>query len=327
MEHVRRHVHPDGHVSFAKPAEPSFMLQIITALTPIFLLILLGWVFKKMNFPGESFWPSAEKITYYVFFPALLFISLYRARFAELDVGPMALTVALAMVAVSGFMLLLRPRLPLSDPSFSSFFQGGLRPNTYVGISAAFVLFGTQGLTLAAMVIAVMIPLANLISVSVVSWYGQNHNKGWAGVSGALIRNPLILSCLLGIGANIANVPLEFGLIEFIVILSQASLSLGLLSVGAGLRFQGLSGNLRVIGLSGAVKLVLLPFLAAFGAWLFGLGTVSASVIVVFAALPCGPAAYVLARQMGGDRNLMAEIITVQTVAAFLTMPVLLTLF
>lgn len=302
------------------------MLQIITALTPIFLLILLGWAFKKMNFPGDSFWPSAERITYYVFFPALLFISLYRADFSKLDVGPMALVVTLAMAAVSTVMLLLRRRLPLSDPSFSSFFQGGLRPNTYVGISAAFVLFGNQGLTLAAMVIAVMIPLANLISVSVVSWFGQNQNNGWTGVFGALLRNPLILSCLLGIAANILKIPLDFGLTELIIILSQASLSLGLLSVGAGLRFLGLGRNLSVIGFSGFIKLIALPCLAASGSWLLGLDTTSSAVIVIFASLPCGPAAYVLARQMGGDKDLMAEIITVQTVAAFVTMPVLLAL-
>lgn len=302
------------------------MLQIVTALTPIFLLILLGWVFNRTDFPGASFWPAAERITYYVFFPALLFISLYRADFSELDVVPMALVTALAMAAVSLFMLLLRRRLPLSGPSFSSFFQGGLRPNTYVGISAAFVLFGNQGLTLAAMVIAVMIPLANLISVGVVSWHGQNRNNGWTGVAAALLRNPLIISCLLGIAANGLGIPLNFGLSEFIVILSQASLCLGLLSVGAGLRFQGLGANLGVIALSGSIKLIVLPLLAAAGSWLFRLDSVSAAVIVIFATLPCGPAAYVLARQMGGDRDLMAAIITVQTVAAFLTMPLLLTL-
>lgn len=299
------------------------MLQVITSLTPIFLLILLGWVFKKADFPGESFWPSAEKITYYVFFPALLFISLYRARFAELDVGPMILTVALAMTTVSAFMLLLRPWLSLPGPAFSSFFQGGLRPNTYVGISASFVLLGNQGLILAAMVIAVMIPLANLISVSVVSWYGDNRSKGWSGVSGALLRNPLILACLAGIAANLLAIPLDFGMTEFIVILSQASLGLGLLSVGAALRFRCLGGYLRIAGLAGAVKLLLLPLVAVFGAHLFGLDAASASVTVIFAALPCGPAAYVLARQMGGDHDLMAGIITMQTIAAFVTMPVI----
>lgn len=233
------------------------------------------------------------------------------------------LQVITALTPIS--LLILRRGLDLPNPSFSSFFQGGLRPNTYVGISAAFVLYGAQGLTLAAMVIAVMIPLANLISVSVVSRYGENGNKGWSGVPGALLRNPLILGCLLGIAANLLEVPLEFGLSELVVILSQASLSLGLLSVGAGLRFRNLGGNMRVIGLAGTVKLLLLPMVSVLVARFLGLDVLSTSVIVIFTALrPGGPAAYVLARQMGGDRDLMAGIITAQTLAAFLTMPVVL---
>jgi len=300
------------------------MLQVITALTPIFLLIFLGWVFKKRGFPGVSFWPAAEKITYNVFFPALLFINTYRAPFDDLAIFPIALSIALPMGIVTAIMLLFRTSLPLSGPAFSSLFQGALRPNTYVGISAAFILFGDRGLILAAMVIAVMIPLSNLISVPVVSRYGANGPKGWSGQFGALLRNPLILACLLGIAANLLELRLKYGLMEFIVILSQASLCLGLLSVGAGLVFQGLGSNAWTVGLASMIKLIILPLLAALGGWVMGLDAASRDVVVIFAALPCGPAAYVLARQLGGDHGFMAEIITLQTVAAFLTMPLLL---
>jgi len=277
-----------------------------------------------MDFPGVSFWPAAEKITYYVFFPALLFINTYRAPFADIKVLPIALTIVVAVGIVTVLMLFLRPWLPLSGPAYSSLFQGSQRLNTYVGISAAFVLLGEQGLILSAMVIAVMIPLSNLICVCVVSKYGANGSTGWSGMSSALVRNPLILACLLGIAANLLNLPLEFGLMEFLVILSQASLCLGLLSVGAGLVFQGVSSSTWTVGLASAIKLALLPLLAALVGWMIGLDATSRYVVVIFASLPCGPAAYVLARQLGGDHKFMAEIITIQTIAAFLTMPVLL---
>ncbi len=300
------------------------MIHVVTALTPIFLLIILGWVFNKLDFPGASFWPAAEKITYYVFFPALLFINTYRAPFADLKVLPIALTIVVSVGIVTVLMLVLRPWLPLSGPAFSSLFQGGLRLNTYVGISAAFVLLGDQGLILSAMVIAVMIPLSNLICVCIVSKYGTNGSRGWTGLSSALLSNPLILACLLGIAANLLNIPLEFGLMEFLVILGQASLCLGLLSVGAGLVFQGVSSSTWTVGLVSAIKLAVLPLLAALVGWMIGLDATSRYVVVIFASLPCGPAAYVLARQLGGDHKFMAEIITIQTIAAFLTMPVLL---
>lgn len=300
------------------------MLELVAALTPIFLLILLGSWFGRMGFPGESFWPMAEKITYYVFFPALLFNSLYKASFGELEAAPTALTVGLAMLLVSALVLANKKRLGLPDVSFSSFFQGSLRPNTYVGISAAFVLYGSQGLTLAALVIAVMVPLSNLFSVIVVSAHGRNEARGWIRTMAELARNPLILACLLGIAANMASVPLAFGTAELLAVLSQASLPLGLLSVGAGLRFIGLATDARPIALCSAVKLGLLPVFAVFLGRIAGLDGAMLCVAAIFAALPCGPAAYVLSRQLGGDSQLMAKIITAQTMAAFFTMPLLI---
>ena len=303
------------------------MNSVFLALAPIFILILMGWSFHRIEFPGASFWPMAEKITYYVFFPALLFFSLYRADFSEARFWSMAGAVGVSMLAISLAMLLFRPVIKISDSSFSSLFQGGLRPNTYVGISAAFVFMGEHGLTLAAMVIAIMIPLANIISVTVVSRLGDNESKGWKQALYSLITNPLILACLLGILANMSGIRLILGTDEVVRILSQASLSLGLLAVGAGLRFNKLASKYISIALSGVFKLALQPMLMGSAALLLGLDSDLVLIIVVFASLPCGAAAYVLARQLGGDLDMMAAIITVQTIVAVLSMPLLIGLF
>jgi malonate transporter and related proteins len=303
------------------------MFQIIAALTPIFVLILMGWIFRKTDFPGESFWPMAERLTYFLFFPALLFNSLFTADFADLPVLPVVVTVALAMSLVSILMLALRPRLGLSSSSFSSFFQGGLRPNTYVGISAAFMLYADQGLAAAALVIAVMIPLSNLFSVIAVSTFCSTRGEGWMRTLGALVSNPLILACLLGIGANQAGLELYSGFKEVVVVLSQASLPLGLLCVGAGLHLRGLTGDRTAVAMASLIKLLILPGLALLLALILGLKQEFAAVTLIFAALPCGPAAYVLARQLGGDTPLMAKIITIQTLLAFFTLPLILGFF
>ena len=269
----------------------------------------------------------AEKITYYVFFPALLFISLYRADFSEARFWSMALTVGGSMLVTSLVMLLFRPLVKITDSSYSSMFQGGHRPNTYVGISAAFVFLGETGLTLAAMVIAVMIPLANIISVGVVSRFGENESKGWKQAFYALITNPLIIACVLGILANLSGIRLVLGTDEVVRILSQASLSLGLLAVGAGLEFHKLASKFIPIVWSGVFKLALQPLLMGFTALWLGLDQDLVLIIVVFASLPCGAAAYVLARQLGGNLEMMAAIITVQTVVAVVSMPLVIGLF
>ncbi len=303
------------------------MNSVFLALAPIFFLILMGWSFQKIEFPGASFWPMAEKITYYVFFPALLFFSLYRADFSEARFWSMAAAAACTILIVSLLMILFRPTLRSSDPEFSSIFQGGLRFNTYVGISAAYIFYGELGLTLAAMVIAVIIPMVNVISVAVVTRFGDNERKGWSQAVFSLVTNPLILACLLGIMANLGGVRLIMGTDEVVRILSQASLSLGLLAVGAGLRFGKIASKSIPIAWSGLFKLFLQPILIGFLALWMGLDQPAVLTLVIFASLPCGPAAYVMARQLGGDMDMMASIITVQTVAAALTMPLVIGLF
>lgn len=303
------------------------MNSIFLALSPIFFLILLGWLFQSREFPGSGFWPLAEKITYYVFFPALLFSSLYEADFSQAGFFSLMLVIGLSMLAVTAAMLGMRPLLRLSGPDFSSIFQGGLRPNTYVGISAAFVLLGEQGLSLAAMVMTVMIPLANLISVTVVTIFGRNQRRGWRQGLNSVAGNPLILACILGYLANITGLPLILGSRETINILSQAALSMGLLSVGAGLRFKGLAAKTGPILWASVFKLAVLPLLAGTLALAAGLGDPAVLICVLFASLPCGAAAYVMARQLGGGLDMMAAVITVQTVAALVSMPVVITLF
>jgi malonate transporter and related proteins len=301
--------------------------NVFLALSPIFMLILMGWFFRRIGFPGASFWPMAEKITYYVFFPALLFFSLYRADFTEARFWGMALATAMTILIASLVMVLLRPAFRISDPEFSSLFQGGLRFNTYVGISAAYIFFGELGLTLAAMVIAVIIPLVNAISVGVVTRFGDNQCKGWSQAVFSLVTNPLILACLLGIMANLTGIRLILGTDEVVRILSQASLSLGLLAVGAGLQFRNIPSKSIPIAWSGLFKLFLQPILIGSLALWMGLDQPAVLTLVIFASLPCGPAAYVMARELGGDLDMMAAIITVQTVAAVASMPLLIGLF
>ncbi|WP_084590899.1 AEC family transporter [Desulfonatronovibrio magnus] len=303
------------------------MYNVFLALSPIFILIVMGWIFQRAQFPGPTFWPMAEKITYFVFFPALLFLSLYQADFSEADFPVLIVAVSAPMLAVCLLMLCFRPLIRISDPAFSSLFQGGLRPNTYVGISAAYIFLGETGLTLSAMVIAIMIPLANTISVAVVTRMGDNHSKGWLRAFKSLLTNPLIIACAAGIVANLSGLRLGLGTDEVVGILSQASLSLGLLAVGAGLEFRGLVSKWLPIFCSSIFKLAALPLLMGYFALWLGLEAEVVFVAVIFASLPCGAAAYVLARQLGGSLDMMAAIITVQTVAAMISMPLILGLF
>ncbi|MEZ5583399.1 MAG: hypothetical protein R3F37_12235 [Candidatus Competibacteraceae bacterium] len=142
---------------------------IMGALGPIFSLILLGFGLKLYRFPGEAFWPAAEQLTYFVLFPALLVHRLALAELGDYAVGPFASVLVAGLLLATLLLFLLRPLLGVDGPAFSSVYQGGIRFNTYVGLAAAGALFHLPGSTLAALAMAVLIPLINVLCVGVLT--------------------------------------------------------------------------------------------------------------------------------------------------------------
>lgn len=303
------------------------MLAIAAAIIPNFALILLGWGIRARRLLEPAFWAQAERLTYYLLLPALLVTNLAEAPLAGLPVVAIATAQGLGIAVILMVLALpLRhfwPRLRLDGPGFTSLFQGAIRPNTYVAFAVAAALWGSAGVTVAAVSAALVVPLVNLLCVSALVHWGQGDGKRGLGPTlAAIARNPLILACLLGAGLNLSGIGLPPIIGPLLKILAQASLALGLLCVGAGLDLGAVRGAGRVVAASLGLKLLALPLAVGGLGWLFGLRGVPLAASIIYAAVPVATNAYVLARQLGGDFKLAAAIITASTLAAAFTLPV-----
>lgn len=299
------------------------MTSIITALWPVFALLLLGFWARRSGFPGEGFWTPAERATYYVLFPALLVDRLAQASLGGAAALQLAATVLLWLLAGAALCLLLKPLLRLPAAAYTSFFQGALRFNTYVALAITAALYGDAGIVHAAVITAVMIPLLNLFCVLVFAATAAQRPSP-ARLLRLLASNPLILACLLGITLAQSGIGLPAAVGSVLELLGRMALPLGLLAVGAGLNLQALRRSGRALWLASLVKLLLMPLLAWLLAYAVGLDASMSAVLLVFAAVPTATSAYILARQLGGDAGLMAAIITAQTLLAMLSLPLLL---
>ncbi|MFC0337359.1 hypothetical protein SAMN05421848_1856 [Kushneria avicenniae] len=302
------------------------MSSIVEALAPLFALIALGAVLGRAGFPGGDFWPRLERFIYYLLFPAMLVATLATADVSQVSVLPLAITLIGTMVVLGGALWLARARLALSPPVFTSAFQGVVRFNTYVGVAGAAALYGEAGLTVAAVAIALMVPTANILCVMAFIVSGTQGPASVGRSALALVRNPLILACLAGILLNVSGIGLPGISQPALELLGQAALPMGLVAVGVALRPQALWRGGRAFWLSSGLKLVITPLLVLGLAWLVDLHGVDRHVALLFAALPTATSAYILARQLGGDAELMAAIITGQTLLAMLVMPIMLQL-
>src|SRR5690606_28434535 len=121
---------------------------------------------------------------------------------------------------------------------FGAIAQGGLRFNTYLGLATVGSLFGQEGLALAALMLALMVPTVNVMSV-----WALTAERG-VSVRSLLLpifKNPLILACLAGALFNLSGVGMLGGSDRLLGLLAAASLPLGLLCVGAALQPRELS--------------------------------------------------------------------------------------
>lgn len=296
-------------------------MNAATLLIPEASLILIGFLLKRHSGWPLDFWVTAEKLVYYVMFPALLFNSIVRTPLSVQAAGP-AIGVAVAAV-LSGTVLAYAAKLFLEvEPiRFASGVQCAFRFNSYVALAMAERVGGQPGLALAALVIGVSVPLCNLLAVYPLARHsGNNFGR-------ELLKNPLILATLLGLLGNIAGLHLPDPASITLQKLGAAALALGLICVGTGISFgEGAArdGKPRDIAFNVWIQFVKsfgLPAVAWLGARAMGLGPMEKSVITLFAAMPTASAAYILANRMGGDGPYVAKLITVSLVVSMFALP------
>ena len=199
--------------------------------------------------------------------------------------------------------------------TFASLFQCGYRFNSYIALAVAGMLFGSPGIATMGLIVGTAVPVVNLVSVWMLARHGES------GLWREVARNPLIWGTLAGFLLNLAGFVPPQPVQAFLGRLADASIALGLITVGAALRLDSSPG---VRGLSLwllAVKLLALPVIAVFAGQQFGLSGLNYQVVVLFAALPTASSAYILAMRMGGDGKSVAWLISATTLGSMLTLP------
>jgi malonate transporter len=165
-----------------------------------------------------------------------------------------------------------------------------------------------------------------VFSVSVLAHYASSKKQSAGAIAMTVARNPLIWACAIGLALNVTHVPLPNLWHEVADALGRSSLAIGLLVTGAGLHLEGMFRPSLAASVAVFLKLVLMPVIAVALALWFGVTGSDLAIVTACAAVPASSSAYVLARQMGGDAPLLAQIITLQTILAAVTMPIAIAL-
>lgn len=303
------------------------MQEITQALIPIFTLIMIGYFFKKIKFPSAEFWPNADRLTYFVLMPALLIYKLANSDISSLNSVNFILTALFAIFFVFISLLIFNKFIKIKGDTFTSIVQGGIRFNTYVFLALADSLFGDNGIILAAILLAFVIPFINILCITSFALYASQDKLSFSYIIKSIITNPLILACFVGAFISYIDFNIPEVANKTLSIISSAALPLGLLSVGFGLVIKEIKSSKKELFLANFSKFLLMPLFMYIIALIFNLNHEMTFILMIFASMPTASSSYVLARQLGGDLILMSSTITVQTLASIVFILIILKLF
>lgn len=295
--------------------------MLFNALAPIFSLILLGALLRRIQFPGDSYWPGIERLIYYVLFPSMLIFELSRADLTGGLVMTFIMILTLSLVLLSGLVLLIKRKWRQASPQFTSLYQGAIRFNSYIALAVAVGVFDAEILAITALALGINIVLVNIsCTLAFTLSHSEMRFNLWR-LGRELITNPLIAACLIGLGINTFAVPLPLWTLEIFRLLGATALPLGLIAVGVALRLGQMRAQWPLIVTSSVLKFLCLPATLWGLAALWGLAPSHQAILVLIGTMPTATSAYIMARQLGGDAELMANIITFQSLAAFVMIP------
>ena len=306
---------------------------IFNSIAPIFLLIALGKVLKATDFMPESFFKGLNRFVFWFALPSLL---ISRISVAELEIETISQIVLLFTVGTLLSLLCawgVARMLKLPAPSTGSFIQGSFRGNgAFVGLPVIIYTLGSidvRAEMLATVILAPVVIIFNILGVTVLTHYGRTKRSAGTSIRAfflQLIKNPLIMSCIIGIALNLFGQQLPLFLFRPLEALGSSALALILVSIGAGLEFEKLRGTASPTLIASLIKVVITPVIGFLIVGFFNLDHTEAMIGIFYLACPAAGMSYVMAEVMGNDGPLAGRIVALSTLLSAITLPAIIAL-
>lgn len=298
------------------------MSLLANTLLPLILLISLGAALSRIRFLGPQFAADLNKLAFWIALPALLFRSAMGASEASPTTWRLELVMlsGTVMVALLGWGWSRLLKIPVAGQG--TFVQSAFRGNlAFIGIPvlAASLVDAPDAdrvpiLASAVIVMTLTMAFYNVLAVIVLQASQPRDAGGAAAMVKPIVTNPLLLAGMSGLALGLAHVTLPTFLDRTLEVLSGAAIPIALLCIGGSLTTTPFAGRRAWIMSAALFKVAVSPVVIGGLVWAAGMGRHEMRIALVFASTSTAAAAYVMARQMGGDEALASGSIALSTV-------------
>lgn len=301
------------------------ILYSLNTVAPIFILVALGAVFKKIKFANAEFFKLCDKLGFKICLPCLLFMDIMDASFDQIDVTLMLFCAGFGtfLFLASGF---LTPIFLKRNEDRGAFIQGMCRSNVAIlGITIATNMFGQDGAIAVAMVLPVVVSLYNIYSVIVLVIFGPQEVKMgkkelFKTVVKNIATNPLIIAVVAALLWNLSGLHMPLAISRSLDYMSDLCVPLALLSLGASFSATELQAGAVKAVICSICKTIVAPAVAILIAWLLGIRGIGIGVVLIVYGGPAAISSYTMARQMKSNHILAGEIVLISTLMSAFTL-------
>ena len=299
------------------------MTAALNAVLPSFVIIAVGMLVRRKGPVGETALNQFNSVAFRVFLATQLFKNVYDSSVEESFDAGLAVFMLAAVLLVTLLTSLAVNRLEPLRERRGVMIQGIFRSN-FVLLSLPLMqsLFGDAGSGMVSLMIALVVPLFNVLAVVVLETYAGKEKTDPKKILRGIVKNPLIDATMLSLLVKLSGLDLyRVSAIKSVLSsVAGAATPLCLFILGASFSLGGLKGAARSLWITVAGRLVAVPVVTIAAAALLGFRGPALGVIMVCFGAPTAVSSYNMAREIGGDADLAAGIVVVTTALSCLTL-------
>ncbi len=300
-------------------------MEVLNIVLPVFSIIALGFILKEKKFLTESDIKTLNKVTFYIALPLLIAYDVATADFSEVFHLRLIIGLYLAIGAMFLFSYVIGGVLGLDNRRRSAVMMTSFRGNlAYVGFPIIVNAFGEDALAQTAVVVSFLVPyMLFLVIASVALCNGADDKvKNGKGVLRSTLQNPLVISSIIGLSLSAIGFQIPYMVDKMVKPLTQMALPIALLGIGGSVDTTKLRGDLKLTGLIGTLKLIVLVLFGMGILYFMGVTGFPRKMGLVLLAMPPAVSTYIVASGMDSDSDLVASGLVVSTIASIFTISI-----
>jgi malonate transporter len=298
------------------------LIITLNIIAPVFLIVFLGIFLKRLGLIHDDFIKASSKIVFTVALPALLFIQIARTDFGTVLNLKQILFSYAGVLASFIFSWIISLLVTKNGRDQGAFIQGSFRGNfAILGFAMIANAFGSHALGQAAILLAFVMPLYNILAI--IALTVPMHQEKKVSLKKTILEiaaNPLILASVLALPFSYFKIPLHQIITNTVDSLAALTIPLALLSIGGSLSFTGIAKDLRTASIAGLTKLIVVPLAIIIVAIKLGFTGVELGILFFFFAAPSAVASFIMAEALGSNSRLAGNIVLMTTLVSVVTL-------